>query len=151
VQLYTLSKTSLAKAPSSVTELYIPLWVADGTSVSTTSNQAFLKDGSSSTNGSTPTTLFTLSPTFPPTTKFAIEATIWVSNASAGAGAQLYDVTASAAVVNASVQTQSTSAVVVRSGQFTLIPGHSYGVYIFENIVGGYTAYCCDVSLIVFP
>jgi hypothetical protein len=155
VQLYTLSKTSLAKAPSSVTELYIPLWVADGTTANVGGASAgaqFIGDGNSGyvTSSSSNAKLHTLSSGWSPTTQFAFEITFYVGNSAATAYAELWDLTAGAAVSASQVSTTSTTPTVVRSGKFTLTPGHQYGVTCWVSNTS-YSTYPSDAHLIVFP
>lgn len=159
MQYFDLAQLSLAKgAGSSVTEMYIPLWVADGTTVNTTdtTGKYFLADGTSSTfntggnpNNFSQVKLHTLNSSWSASTKFAFETTLYASNSSYPAYAGLYDISAGSLVASSVVNTTATTATVLRSGQFTLTPGHIYGVSVYTQ--GGGTANYVDASLIVFP
>ena len=139
-------------------ELKYPLWWADGTNVSTTvSVPQLLQDGTTTLLGSgntvsTSARLHTLSSNWSIGTKFAIEVTMYTSNAASTATAQLFDVTSNTAslVSGTSVTTTSTSATTLRSGQFTLTGGRSYCVA-FNTTNATYYSYVTDASLIVFP
>lgn len=155
MQFYTVSQQSLAKSGSSVVEEYIPLWFSDGTTVSSNSPTFYLiGDGANSTysqtSGSSPVKLFTVNSNWNPSQKYAFEATIYSSSSSYTAYASLFDVTTSTAtqVSGTAVNTTNTTMTVIRSGQFTLTPGHIYGVGI-ANSPSGIT-YICDASLVVF-
>jgi hypothetical protein len=150
VQLYTLSKTSLAKAPSSVTELYIPLWVADGTlttATATSSGTTFLLDGGSAGAKTSAASLHTLNANWSPSQKFALEVSIANNTGGNTTNAALWDITSNTIVSGTQASVTATTVTVVRSGQFTLLPGHVYGVTIWCNAG---TAQISDASLVVF-
>jgi hypothetical protein len=150
VQLYTLSKTSLAKTPSSATELYIPLWVADGTYVQTTVNgPAFscLTDGG--TIGNPGSVVFNLSPNWSASQQYALEVTLSHTGGTATAYAALWDNTSNSLVSASQIATNNTTLGVVRSGKFTLIPGHAYKVSVWTSDATQY-AQIADAFLVVF-
>jgi hypothetical protein len=152
MQYFDLAQLSLTKVPSRVTELYIPLWVADGTTVSISGGAAggaatFLQDGGTTGSSGSAGRLHTLNSNWPTTTKFAFEATIYVAG-SYTAYATLWDITSNSQVVSSQISTTSTTATVVRSGQFVLIPGHVYGVSVW---CPSSSMYISDAHLIVFP
>lgn len=152
---YTASNLSLVKSANGMTELYIPLWVYSSGTVSTTltaSTFNMLTKGSTSvTSGSTvPTSnavkLHSLSSNWSTSQKFALEVSIYISSA-ASVGVQLVDITAGSSVIGASVASTSTTATLLRSGQFTLIPGHQYGVTLYTTNAS-YTAYLTKAHLV---
>jgi Flp pilus assembly protein TadG len=94
--------------------------------------------------------LHTLNATWNPNNKYAFEASLQVTSPYT-VYANLYDITAGAAVSGSQISTTSTTFTVVRSGQFTLIPGHQYGISLWSNSGSGTMVYLTDASLIVFP
>lgn len=154
MQFYQVSQTSLVKSGSGIVEEYIPIYLADGNAatLNTTTTTYYLVDGGTTqANGSTSNVkTLILSSTWPPSQKFALEATIWTYASNVTGTYSLYDLTSTPTIVSGSTVTiSSTTATVVRSGQFTLTPGHSYGIGFYSN-TSGYQAYICDASLIVF-
>lgn len=125
--------------------------MASGTPASTTAStqdSAFLNYGVATmpigTTGSA-ARLLTLSSNWPSSTIFAFEVTSYNGVGSASY-IDLYDVTSATSIVQ--ISTGSTTATVIRSGQFTLTPGHVYAVSLRSS--SGGNAYITDSSLIVF-
>lgn len=147
------AQASLASPAPPAPEYAIPLWWYSGgfASMSSTGTTYYLQKGSTSWQAGytfSSEKLHTLNSNWPANTKFALEVTMWCST-SGTVGVTLVDITASAALVSASsINTSSTTAQVYRSGQFTLTPGHSYGIT--HNYLSN-THCVTDVSLIVFP
>ena len=145
------AQASLAPVASSP-EYYIPLWWYSGGAVSG-ANLNFLQKGSSSgTAGpSSPSAkLHTLNPNWSTyTTKFALEVAMSCPAGGSTIRVDLYDITNSAVVAGASVVLTTSSVLqVIRSAQFLLAPGHSYGIR-FNG--GADSVTMTDASLIVFP
>lgn len=142
---------------SGIAEAKTPLWWADGTSIATLTNinaagENFLSDGSTTlaTSLATPSTkLFTLSSGWLSSQKFALEGTYWCGNSSYTAYLSLWDATSNLQVTTSQVSTTLTTASVIRSGQFTLTPGHIYAVTPWSSATTGVAV--VDASLIVFP
>lgn len=138
-------------------EIYVPLWLANGTiagnTVTSSTDPALLRDGSTggmnASSSLADSRLFTLSSKWPANLKFAMEVTFYAQSGST-ANMELWDITASSAVSSSSVSTTNTTASVIRSAQFSLIPGHVYGVG-WWNSTATYMTYITDASLIVFP
>lgn len=151
----SVSQFSVAKGTGGTNppEMYIPLWWYSGSSVNTSltsSNTSIFLMKASLGFGSTASTaskLHTLNSNWLTTQKFAFEASMYGS-ASITAFASLYDITSGTVVT--SVSTNSSSFTIVRSGQFTLTPGHVYGVQFYSGTSGSFV-YLTDASLIVFP
>lgn len=156
MQLYTLSQTSLVNNGGKPVEYPIPLWVADGQAAQWncgTEGSCFLADGTNSPQSNTTgsnTRLFTLNSNWSPSQKYAFEATIYVQSGYT-AYAELYDVTSSTYITASRISSTSTTATVVRSGQFTLTPGHVYAVTFWGPNQSSIYEYISDASLIVFP
>lgn len=144
------AQASLAPVASSP-EYYIPLWWYSGSTTGTAQNLTFLQKGSTSTSTlatSTPANLHTLNSAWPATTKFALEVSM-STPAATTIRVDLYDITASALVSGSAISlTNATAMQVVRSGQFTLTPGHTYGIRMNG---GSSNVTMTDASLIVFP
>lgn len=152
MQFYDVSQTSLAKSGSSVVEEYIPLVFMDGTSNGSTTTSAgvnFIADGLNgiATSITSSTKLHTLNSNWNPSQQFAFEISIYVSSTGT-AYAALWDMTSNAIVSSSQISTTSSSATVIRSSKFTLIPSHSYGVTLW-NPNAGYSN-ISDASLIAF-
>jgi hypothetical protein len=144
------AQASLAPVASSP-EYYIPLWWYSGGVTTTAPGQNNYIAKGSNTGGTTATgsqnKLHTLSPNWSANTNFAFEAAMYATNPS-NSTAQLYDITASYLVSGSQITATTGNTTVVRSGKFTLTPGHAYGVMIYN---GSYQMYLTDASLIVFP
>jgi hypothetical protein len=155
----SVTNFSVAKGTGGTTppELYIPLWWYSGSvgsqSAYTTAGSAFIGRGSTSNNftyAHTSAKLYTLNSSWLPTLKFALEVSMYSTNSS-GAYAELWDLTTNSVVNGSSISTTAVStASVIRSGQFTLIPGHIYGITTWVN-AASYSCAVTDASLIVFP
>lgn len=149
---YTASQTSLVKSPSSMTEMYIPLWVySSGTSSTTSVSVVYLQKGTTTaaTGVTSAVNLHTLNSSWPSTQKFAFEAALYSSSASGTAYVTLRDMTANGPVVSSQLSTTSTTSNVLRSSQFTLTPGHVYGVTISSSSAS-YAAYVSKAHLVAF-
>ncbi|UNO48062.1 hypothetical protein [Alicyclobacillus acidoterrestris] len=148
IDLATMSMTP----GSGIAETKIPLWWADGTTVSNTSSGNALGDGAGLNSDSPATSnqsLFTLSSNWPLQMQFALETTVRSSSTSYTASANLIDMSNSETAISGSqVSTTSTTLTVIRSGKFNLTPGHTYGVAGSSN--GGSVVFS-DASLIIFP
>lgn len=146
---YDLANTSLVKT-GSLTEMYIPLWVYSGGSAAIiNSTYAYLiKGGTGSTGGIASSNKFhTLSTNWLTSQSFSFEASIYSSTATP-ASATIWDMTSNIQVSNSTISTSSTTATLIRSGQFTLIPGHAYGIALKSD--GTATAHLTKASLIAF-
>jgi hypothetical protein len=140
-------------------EVYVPLWWASGSTGSNTqttsagSGSSMIADGGTVTygpTGYTPTQLFTLSSKSPFSTNFAFEATFNCGTSNTG-NVALWDITSNTIVSGSQVSLSNVTAkTIVRSGTFTLIPSHVYGVTIWQTSQTA-TTYVCDASLIIFP
>lgn len=136
------------------------LWCADGTSLSATQDSShnaaglvFLIDGGSfGASSSSSSRIFTLSSNWSTTIKFAIEATMESQSSSYQANSALWDFTAGTIISGSTIISISSSFSTIRSSQFALIPGHTYGVTFWVGSGGtsSYIANICDASLIVF-
>jgi hypothetical protein len=100
------------------------------------------------TASSTATHLHTLNANWSVTTKYAFECVLWVSSGTLNA--ELWDFTAGSAVSGSQISTTSTTATVIRSGQFTLMPGHVYGITFWAS-ASNITINLTDASIIIFP
>lgn len=134
-------------------ELYIPLWWYSGGSVtqsgvpSANSNYALSKGSTTLyAYNKSQAQLFTLNSSWPASVKYAVEATLWNSGTNT-IYAELWDINSNTPVVGSQISSPSTTATVVRSGSFTLTPGHSYALIVWSSGTG----YITDASLIVFP
>jgi hypothetical protein len=148
MQYFDLAQLSISKGfGSGATEIYIPLWMSDGTVVnnnqSTAPGVTWLLDG----NNAGANKLHTLSAKWPATQAFAFEITMYSGSGVVYAG--LWDWTTNSLVSASQVSTTNTSATVIRSGKFMLIPGHQYGVTVWSG--GAWYGYLSDASLVVFP
>lgn len=154
MQQLTLSQVSLQKQPSSITEMYIPLWVYSSGSANatlSTPSSSLLQKGSTNTNSPSQnaTKLHTLNSSWTANQKFAFEVSIWNGSSSFTTYAALWDITAGAIVSSSQISTSSTTATLIRSGQFTLTPGHSYGVALWTSSSSG-PAYLTKAHLVAF-
>lgn len=142
--------------PASFPELYQELWWYSGGNTAIgnagSAGNAIQKGSGSSlpSFSSSQTHLFTLGSNWNVSQQCAFEATLWTSGAYT-CNAELWDITAGSVVSGSAISTTSTSAIVVRSGKFTLIPSHSYGITYWSVTGSGTTVYLTDASLIVFP
>lgn len=149
----SLSQWSFAKGTGGVNppELYIPLWFYSGGTASESSNSnvssgyVFIDKASN-----TPTTgtgsgriLHTLG-NWSATQQFAFEIAL---SAGGTINAGLYDLTSNTLI--SYVSTTSATMVVLRTGKFTLTPGHQYGITLWGT--SGVQFNATDASLIVFP
>lgn len=154
---YDLNAISLVKGTGSPPEIYIPLWWHSGSSAVvynvTTQGSSFIVKGSATPTTSVSATqakLHTLNSGWPSTTKFAFEVSLSGQSTPTTYYAALWDMTSNALINGSTVSISSTTATVLRSGQFTLTPGHVYGVTGWAS-AGGLNEYITDASLIVFP
>lgn len=152
----SVAQASLAP-PASVPERYIELWWYSGNAFqpggqTTASGSYLVAKGTTSSYGTYSTAnakLYTVNSSWPTTTKFAFEAALNATGATT-TYACLWDCTSNTQVSGTTISLASSSTyTVVRSGQFTLTPGHSYGIAIW-NTNGSYGVYITDASLIVF-
>lgn len=130
----SLSSIGLANpSGNTLKEAYIPLWMyssGGATDASASSGLSWLQKGSTgttTTSSSSAIRLFTLSSNWSSSQKFAFESSLY-TNVSNAAQAQLWDFTSSQAVLGSSVSTTSTTMTLIRSGLFTLVPSHVYGI-----------------------
>lgn len=137
-------------------EVYIPLWGADGTLSTptvgvTSAGSVFLADGSSSasTSGSA-RNLYILSANWLSNTKFAFEMAMASNYSAASAYFALWDLTSNSIVSSSQISTSNTTVAVYRSGQFTLTPGHVYGITFWMSDTS-HVLNPVDASLIIFP
>jgi hypothetical protein len=150
-----LNAISLAQGTGSPPEIYIPLWWYSGSYSSMSAGSAsagsqFVRRSTTTTN-TTQNPLHTLNTNWGANTKYAFEAAIQTTSSSVTAYAALWDVTSNSLVSASQISTTSYGIFsVVRSGQFTLTPGHSYAITLWASVGGTYT-YLTDASLIVFP
>lgn len=131
-------------------EYYIPLWWGGLLSTTFSANTSRVQKGNSSPAASltSATTLHTLNNAWSPLTKYALECALSVTSSTTNA--QLYDITAASFIAGSLIQASSGGTLaVLRSAQFTLIPGHTYAVSVWA--AGGQTTNLTDLSLIVFP
>ncbi len=142
--------------PSAVApEHYEELWWYSGShnngSTTTTPGYYFLQKGGIGLNGvSVPASnLITLSASWPMTTKYAFEVALTTTSSAMIAYAALWDITAGTIVGASQVSTTSTTFTVLRSGQFTLVSGHTYGVTLWGSTTS-YVSDATDASLIVY-
>jgi hypothetical protein len=160
VQIFTASQTSLA-TPWKPVETYTTLWSADGTTTQGAFNVSYAQSAGgyyvcdSIGIGNVAYTdsraqIFTLSSNAKSTQKYAFETTVYINSSSYTLNVALWDMTSNALVSSSQVTTTATTATVVRSGQFTLTPGHIYGVTIWCPTSSA-TGYLSDASLITFP
>jgi hypothetical protein len=100
------------------------------------------------TSATTATQLHTLNVNWSPSQKFAFECSLFGSASTYTSYAGLWDFTAGSVVSASQVSTTSTTATLVRSGQFTLIPGHVYGVTVWVSATG--TLHVSKAHLVAF-
>ncbi|WP_088186038.1 hypothetical protein [Desulfosporosinus sp. FKA] len=136
-------------------EIYEELWWYSGGSTSfptATPNGAFLQKGSTSpvSSGSS-MVLITLNPLLSPNTKYSLEASIALSVGGYTGYVDLYDITVGQAVATSQISTTTTTFTLVRSNQFTLIPGHQYGISSWCPNYSTAAPKITDASLIIFP
>lgn len=156
----SVAQQSLANplgVPTIPPEIYIPLWWYSSAAANSDSGSS----GASSTHlvakgftaanissASSSTFLYTFNAKWPATTKFALEATIYVQSTQT-VYAGLWDITANTLVAASQISNTTTTPTVVRSGQFTLTPGHVYGVALWTNNAS-YYVYITDISLVAY-
>jgi hypothetical protein len=148
-QQFNLSDVSFAKTPTGITELYIPLWIYSTSAAAwktASSGTAFLQKGT--INGYAQVALHRLNSGWSPLQTFAFEASMYSSNSSSTAYLALWDVTSNSLVSASQLSTTNTTPTLLRSGQFTLTPGHSYGVTIWAS--GSYNCNVTKAHLIAF-
>ncbi len=149
---YTASTTSavtMGTPPNTIAEEPIPLWVYSSAYVNVATSSAYYL-----AKGSTPTQtvgvqskLHTLSSSWATGQQFAFEASISDSSTSGVAYAALYDLTGTPTIVSGSqVSVTGTVFTRIRSGSFTLTPGHVYGVGIWSS--GSYQVFLTKAHLI---
>lgn len=151
-QAYPSVKGVTLGGGSGIAEEYIPLWVHSSGTASTTVTGigAYLQKGSTATvtaNTGSAIKLHTLNSNWSARQKFVFEVSVYTNNASYTAEAYLYDITTSSGVSGTIINTTSTTATVLRSGSFTLVPGHVYAVLIDTNNSSG-TAYLTKAHLV---
>lgn len=153
---YDQSPRGSATPSNVVAEEKILLWSANGTNANTTQTAAgnyTIQEGTAiitSANGIGGWRLHTLNANWPPNTQFALEVTVQVTSGST-VYAGLDDDTSGTpynVIPGSQVSASTLSFTTVRSGKFTLTPGHSYKVAVWVN---NGTGYITDASLIVFP
>lgn len=140
---------------ASVPELQFMLWwysggyYNQGTSAYTSAGEAFISKGSTSP-ATSPSSLIVLDSTLASDTLFAFE--VGIQDADAG-NVALWDITASAVVAGSEISwsAELNYIHVLRSGQFALTPGHSYGITAWNPSGTSYFIWATDASLIVFP
>lgn len=127
-------------------EAYIPLWVYsssyDDAGAGGIAGGVVVQKGTTNVNtpsGSTATIMHTLNSNWPSSQKFAFEASFNLSSSGGTAYLCLYDITAGAVIGASQISTTSTTATLIRSGSFTLTPGHEYAVSLWTNS----SAYSC--------
>lgn len=134
---FDLASISLANPNgNTLKEAYIPLWVY---SVGTSSNSGasagadFIPKGSTvaGNNVGSAGSLITLSSTWSSSQKFALEVSMEAHASGFSANIGLYDMTLGSLVNNSSISTGSTSPTLMRSGSFTLVTGHSFGLTVW--------------------
>lgn len=136
--IYDSSKTLGGSGGGGYKEHYYPLWIyssgyiGSGTS---TSSGLLVPKGSTSLVGNTSTSavLHILNSSWSTTQKFSFECSCWISGTVATGYVALYDITTKTVVVNSQISTNATSMTLYRSNQFTLVPGHSYGVTMWAS------------------
>lgn len=147
----------MSLTPSSgIVEAKQLIWSADGANnnytAQTSAGVSFLQDGASGYVASSVTgaKLFTLSSTWKPSTMFAFEGSLGMGSSGYTVNLALWDLTSNAIVSGSSISSTSTTISVIRSSQFTLIPGHVYGVTAWSSSTNT-TTQISDASLIIFP
>lgn len=150
-----VAQTSIVKGATSAPEIYIPLWWYSGSTVinpASSSGSLFLPKGSTSAAGPTATSakLHTLNANWSNTMNYALEAALSTANGGISVNIALWDFTTGSIVTDSQLSTLAMQNTVVRSGKFTLIPGHIYGVTIW-NVNTSNNIAVTDASLIVFP
>lgn len=154
----SVSQFSIAKGTGGTNppEMYIPLWFYSGSyagsgNASASSSNLISKNSTGiTTSSSTGAKLHTLNSNWYPQQQFAFEASLQIGNASYSAYAGLWDTTSGSLVSSSQISTNNTTFSLVRSGRFTLIPGHVYGITLWTGNAS-YSAIMTDASLIVFP
>jgi hypothetical protein len=154
---YDVANISLVKT-GNLAEMYIPLWYYSIGYIGSQGTQPsgyYVSKGQTivSGYGTSIVKLHTLSSNWSSSQKFALEASIYLNYwGGYPAYAELWDMTTNTAVTSSQISASvtSASATVVRSGQFTLTPGHIYGIALWVSGGSGYTAYLTKASLIAF-
>jgi hypothetical protein len=133
---YTASQVTLGSSAPVVEQKY-PLWVySSGTASSTaTSAPYLLQKGTTSLSGSA-TGIYTLRSTWSSSQKYALDVSLSNTNSGYTSYAALWDTTSGTIVSASQVSTTSTTSTLLRSGSFTLTPGHSYNVSIWTTSGG---------------
>lgn len=149
---YDLATNSLVKT-GSLTECYLPLWYYSSGSALGLSTGAVCyaqkgTNGVASSATGTAVKLHTLSANWSPNQKFAFEASFDSSSASYSVNICLYDITAGAIVSSSQVSIVSNTMTLLRSGSFTLIPGHVYGVQLQSTSANPYLSKASLVALL---
>lgn len=135
-------------------ELYEELWWYSGSYTSATytlSGQFFVNKGSVSTGTSISSpnaNLLTLNSNWSANQKYAFEASLQIGTYIAYAA--LWDITSGTIITSSQISIANSNFKVVRSGQFTLTPGHAYGITIWCSNTSS-SALLTDASLIIFP
>lgn len=149
---YDATQTSMA-TPSTMREMYIPLWMNSTVEVQSggySTNNYGVGKGSSTilSQGSTGTRLYKHNPDWKPEQTFCLEVSIRTSSTTGHTG--IWDFTTSSIVPGSQIDVSNGYATVVRSGQFTLTPGRTYGVSFWQNTTSGsFYAYINKAQLVV--
>lgn len=150
---YSVIDQSIAYTKVPIAETYMDLWCSDSTWQSAALSAqnpgtSFLVNNTISSSGAAGEHLvFTAN--WSQDTKVALEATLYGNVSSITSRLALWDLVTNSIVDASQVFAKSTTAKVVRSNQFTLIPGRSYALTIWGSFDPD-AAYCTDASLIIF-
>jgi hypothetical protein len=152
-----LNALSMQPVPNGAPEYYIELWWYSGSFAQNTASSSGVnwiakgQTGAATISTQPYTTLHTLNANWNPNQKYAFEACLAAAVSSITVYAALWDLT-SGTVVSASqisaTNTGTTMSSPIRSGQFTLTPGHKYGITGWSS--SGQAMELTDASLIVF-
>jgi hypothetical protein len=151
-----VARNGVSKIPSSVNEIYIPLWIQNAVTASSisTTDPCLLQIGTTGMVGATTgnaVKLHTLSNQWSPAQQFSFECVFHTGNAvGLVCTVSLWDFTAGAIISQSSLvlnSPQNTLFVTMRSPKFNLVPGRVYGVS-GRTSSSSYAPYITKASLI---
>lgn len=147
----SVSQMGFAANGAALKERYIPLWVySSGATGANANSPAYAQKGFSAGVSSPNTSqakLHTLSNQWSASQTFVLEVSL-SSYRGYTVYAALYDITTNAVVSGSMVSTTSTTAILLRSGSVTLVPGHVYGVQFYCTDTNNGNAYLTKAHLV---
>ncbi|WP_088186036.1 hypothetical protein [Desulfosporosinus sp. FKA] len=147
---YDLNNLSLVNSSSGYKEFYVPLWIYSSGYLNAggynSAGNAFVGKGTvNATASNLPNAiLHKLSSSWSANTKFALECSF--SGQQYTNYIALWDLTSGTIVSSSQISTTSTTMTSLRSSQFTLIPGHNYGITFWNS--NSYNVYISKAHLV---